>query len=656
MAAGRVDVLRRDSHNYCRKEFEYGENGVRGVKARFNGYRLSVGSTQNGFRGRTGERGFGSMSNATKSRVEDSETSNLEYAVEAPSKKKRKFSPIVWDREEKEARVVSKDRVLPSVPLPSLYPSPHRSDVASDADVSKVDIFEPENLSQGTALSTAEAAVADGLVGICQSKNPADLSPSPLLREQYDKTHVQMEEEVLVEARNISMSRWASDSDSPRDMSDDECTPNRQHSSPESGEFRREDSVGGRTRTFASDEEGSFLGSGSGGKYSENDLTDKSMVIDENDGENVVISQVESDSEYDDRFPMEEPTVSSQRQINMLQGCRSVFEYEKLNKINEGTYGVVYKAKDKKTGEIVALKKVKMDIDRDGDGFPMSSLREINILLSLNHPSIVGVKEVVMGDLDSIFMVMEYMEYDLKGLMEAMNQPFSIGEVKWLMLQLLEGIECLHGNWVLHRDLKTSNILLNKEGELKICDFGLSRQYGSPLKPYTPLVVTLWYRAPEILLGARQYSTAIDMWSVGCIMAEMVAKEPLFRGKTEVDQLDKIFKTLGTPNETVWPGFSKLPGAKAKFVRQPFNTLRKKFPAASFTGSPVLSDLGFDLLSKLLTYDPEKRITVEDALNHDWFREAPLPKTDFKPSFPELNSQKRYLTADSLRNFYSNKP
>jgi cell division cycle 2-like protein len=182
----------------------------------------------------------------------------------------------------------------------------------------------------------------------------------------------------------------------------------------------------------------------------------------------------------------------------MLEGCRSVFKYERLNEINEGTYGKVYKARDKKTGEFVALKKVKMDVGRDRHleeyGFPLTSLREINILMSFDHPSIVKVKEVVMGDLDSVFMVMEYMEHDLKGVTQAMKQPFSTSEVKCLMLQLLEGVKYLHDNWVLHRDLKTSNLLLNNKGELKVCDFGMSRQYSSPLKPYTSLVVTLWYR------------------------------------------------------------------------------------------------------------------------------------------------------------------
>ncbi|PPR87617.1 hypothetical protein GOBAR_AA33072 [Gossypium barbadense] len=141
-------------------------------------------------------------------------------------------------------------------------------------------------------------------------------------------------------------------------------------------------------------------------------------------------------------------------------------------------------------------------------------------------------------------------------------------------------------------------------------------------------------RAPELLLGAKTYSTAVDMWSVGCIMAEMLAKQPLFKGTSEIDQLRKIFDTLGTPNENIWAGFSELPGSKANYSKQRYNLLRKKFPVASFTGSAVLSDAGFDLLNRLLTYDPDKRITADDALKHDWFRELPLPKSkEFLPTF-----------------------
>ena len=398
-------------------------------------------------------------------------------------------------------------------------------------------------------------------------------------------------------------------------------------------------------RSSDSDERGHHSLPGSRDDFEERDAvkSDK-MEIDEEEHrrENSVdsLSETDSDDEYV-RHETPEPASTPLRSINMLQGCRSVDEFERLNKIDEGTYGVVYRAKDKKTGEIVALKKVKMEKEREG--FPLTSLREINILLSFHHPSIVDVKEVVVGSsLDSIFMVMEYMEHDLKALMETMKQRFSQSEVKCLMLQLLEGVKYLHDNWVLHRDLKTSNLLLNNRGELKICDFGLARQYGSPLKPYTHLVVTLWYRAPELLLGAKQYSTAIDMWSLGCIMAELLMKAPLFNGKTEFDQLDKIFRILGTPNESIWPGFSKLPGVKVNFVKHQYNLLRKKFPATSFTGAPVLSDAGFDLLNKLLTYDPERRITVNEALKHDWFREVPLPKSkDFMPTFPAQHAQDR---------------
>lgn len=218
-----------------------------------------------------------------------------------------------------------------------------------------------------------------------------------------------------------------------------------------------------------------------------------------------------------------------------------------------------YRARDKDTGQICALKKLKLE--QEQSGFPLTSIREINILLALEHPSIVNVSEIVMGPKtpdprkDMVFMVMEYADHDLKAVMDKrMKTPFSIAEVKCLMLQLLSGIAYLHEHWVLHRDLKTSNILYTNKGQLKICDFGLARQYSSFPKQYTQLVVTLWYRAPELLLGAKNYSTAIDMWSVGCIMGELLSKSPLFTGHSEIPQMDQIFKTLGYPNEEIWPG------------------------------------------------------------------------------------------------------
>lgn len=568
--------LRRDFFKYSStKGSDHSKNDSFGVE--LDGSRCQVIARSDGLRGGKEEREQGEIC------VEDGE---YEGAYDLPPpEKKRKFSPIVWDLAEKKERISPESRISETV-----APSPPR----------------PSQLN------------SYGAKGV----DSHDLMEESLPDSRSDR--LDAGEESYLPEWTITKSRWACDDGHSPTTADDKFNHGKGISSPELGEFHRGGSSESTvTRSSGSTGRDHYMGLSTDDADSENDFRMDSIVDVEESGD---VGDYPSDSEEGCGL------MPVQRNINMLQSCRSVCEFEMIKKINEGTYGVVYKARDKKTGELVALKKVKMNIERDG--FPMSSLREINILLSFNHPSIVNVKEVVVDDFDGTFMVMEYMEYDLKGMMEVKKQPFSISEIKSLVKQLLEGVKYLHDNWVIHRDLKSSNILLNHDGELKICDFGLSRQYGSPLKPYTPVVVTLWYRAPELLLGAKEYSTAIDMWSVGCIMAELIAKEPLFRGKSELEQLDQIFRTLGTPDEKIWPGLSKLPGAKAKFVKQPFNMLRKKFPAASFTGLPVLSELEFDLLKKLLTYDPEERITAEDALLHDWFYEAPPPKSDFKPIFP----------------------
>ncbi|XP_043851438.1 cyclin-dependent kinase 11B isoform X8 [Dromiciops gliroides] len=326
-----------------------------------------------------------------------------------------------------------------------------------------------------------------------------------------------------------------------------------------------------------------------------------------------------------------------------LQGCRSVEEFQCLNRIEEGTYGVVYRAKDKKTDEIVALKRLKME--KEKEGFPITSLREINTILKAQHPNIVTVREIVVGsNMDKIYIVMNYVEHDLKSLMETMKQPFLPGEVKTLMIQLLRGVKHLHDNWILHRDLKTSNLLLSHAGILKVGDFGLAREYGSPLKAYTPVVVTLWYRAPELLLGAKEYSTAIDMWSVGCIFGELLTQKPLFPGKSEIDQINKVFKDLGTPSEKIWPGYNDLPAVKKMtFTEYPYNNLRKRFGA-------LLSDQGFDLMNKFLTYYPGRRINAEDGLKHEYFRETPLPiDPSMFPTWPAKSEQQRVKRGTSPR-------
>ncbi|KAF8711855.1 Serine/Threonine protein kinase, catalytic domain, partial [Rhizoctonia solani] len=358
-----------------------------------------------------------------------------------------------------------------------------------------------------------------------------------------------------------------------------------------------------------------------------------------------------------------------------IQPCRSVYCYERLNHIEEGTYGVVFRARDKETGEIVALKKLKLDEEKNG--FPITSLREVMALMVCKHEHVVGVREIVVGDtLTQVFIVMDFIEHDLKQLLTQMPSPFLQSEIKTLLRQLISAVAHCHANWVLHRDLKTSNLLMNNRGQIKVADFGLARTFGDPLGDMTQLVVTLWYRlvvssalgkraysrlssAPELLLGEAAYSTAVDMWSVGCIFGELLLHEPLFQAKGEMELLSMIFKLLGHPDEKSWPGFSKLPLAKTVNTSAAWpSTLRTKFPH--------LTRAGLDLLSSLLAYDPAQRISAEEALNHPYFscvlfrpsassralctifRESPLPKhPSLFGSFPSVAAGEKRRKPDS---------
>ncbi|XP_022248510.1 cyclin-dependent kinase 10-like [Limulus polyphemus] len=292
-----------------------------------------------------------------------------------------------------------------------------------------------------------------------------------------------------------------------------------------------------------------------------------------------------------------------------IQGqCRPVTEFEKLNRIGEGTYGIVYRARDSRTNEIVAMKKVRME--REKDGVPVSGLREINILLNLQHNNIVNLKEVVVGkSLDSIFLVMEYCEQDLASLLDNIQTPFSESQVKCIMLQLFNGLQYLHKSFIVHRDLKVSNLLLTDHGCLKIADFGLARKYGVPLKPMTPKVVTLWYRAPELLLQSRIQTTAIDMWAAGCILGELLLHKPLLPGRSEIHQIELIIELLGTPNDQIW---------QVIYSCFRYNNIKHIFP--------WLSPAGIRLLNFLFMYDPRKRATAEDCIESSYFKEPPLRK------------------------------
>ena len=353
-------------------------------------------------------------------------------------------------------------------------------------------------------------------------------------------------------------------------------------------------------------------------------------------------------------------------------GLQSIDVYENLGMVGRGAFNKIYKAKHRQTGQIVALKAMQLAaLEQSGqvqsdEGVPLEMMREMSILLSMRHPNIVTVHEVVV-DPTQMFMVMELVDFDLGLLIEHMKVPFSEQQVKCLAVQLLSALAAVHEQFVLHRDLKQTNLLLDRNGVLKLCDFGLARRSGGGT--CTPNVTSLWYRAPEILLGDSLYGSAVDMWSFGCILAEWLQRgEPLVQGTGDLDQINAIFKLLGTPSESSWPAFSSLKavasgalafvemhtislGADGKLEKIPKNNLRRKFPAEGYTPSvqphlvsqhrtTALSESGYELLNAMLTCDPSKRATAAAALKHPWFAAEPLPTPLSRSEIRSLRRQR----------------
>eukprot|EP00035_Acanthoeca_spectabilis_P007098 m.132452 g.132452 ORF g.132452 m.132452 type:complete len:306 (-) comp13796_c0_seq1:3141-4058(-) len=283
--------------------------------------------------------------------------------------------------------------------------------------------------------------------------------------------------------------------------------------------------------------------------------------------------------------------------------------YLKIDKLGEGTYGVVYKAQDVETGEIVALKRIRLD--NEEEGVPFTALREISLLKELVHPHVVKLYNVLHSD-RTLTLVFEFCKQDLRKYLDSTSRDrVPMATVKSLLYQLLAGISFCHAQRVLHRDLKPQNLLINKKGQLKLADFGLARAFGIPVRSYSHEVVTLWYRAPDVLLGSQNYTTAIDMWSVGCIFAEMVSAKPLFSGTTVQDQLELIFNTLGVPTAEEWPEMTGLPGYKGPYA--------PRLATGLHGAVPNLDPLGLNLLGQLLQFNPDNRISAADALESELF-------------------------------------
>uniref|UniRef100_A0A7S3QM04 cyclin-dependent kinase n=1 Tax=Dunaliella tertiolecta TaxID=3047 RepID=A0A7S3QM04_DUNTE len=311
----------------------------------------------------------------------------------------------------------------------------------------------------------------------------------------------------------------------------------------------------------------------------------------------------------------------------------SVTEYEKICRIGEGTYGIVYKARHRGTGDVVALKKV--GFNRARDGIPVTSMRELRVLQETCHPNIVRLLKVVTGSKpDSVFLVFEFCQHDMGRLLDTMPRPFTHQEVKSLMKQLLAAVDHCHQRWVMHRDIKMSNLLYTNTGHLKLCDLGLARYFQPFPAVMTPRVVTLWYRAPEVLLGAEVYDEAVDMWSVGCVFGELLRHAPLFPAKTELECLKLHCELLGTPTPSIWKGIEELPHYKTlRLPEQPYNYVKQKLGKAAGGSQAAL-----DLLNRMLMYDPSKRITAAQALRHPFFTERPYPLLPpDMPTFPNNN-------------------
>lgn len=315
-----------------------------------------------------------------------------------------------------------------------------------------------------------------------------------------------------------------------------------------------------------------------------------------------------------------------------LGSCGSVLDYDKLNRISEGTYGYVYRAVHRESGRVIALKRIILHNEAH-DGFPLTSIREIKTLKMCQHPNIVQLQDIVVGPRrDAVFLLFEYCEHDLSMLLKLKN-PFKESEAKCLSLQLLRAVEFIHKKWIVHRDIKMSNLLYTNSGCLKLADFGLARCISQPPPAnLTQKVVTLWYRAPELLLGSERYSFPVDIWSVGCIIGELLLGRPLMHGDNELQQISAIFNLLGAPTERIWPGLGDLPmvshiNLTRDQLRYPYNNLPSVLPGLSASGLALLQDL--------FAYCPSLRATARHALQHSYWETKPYStEQDLMPTFP----------------------
>lgn len=291
-------------------------------------------------------------------------------------------------------------------------------------------------------------------------------------------------------------------------------------------------------------------------------------------------------------------------------------EYTKQEKLGEGTYAVVYAGRQVSTGRAIAIKKIKLGQFKEG--LDMSAIREVKFLRECHHENVIELIDVYSHK-QNLNLILEFLSADLEHLIKDRSILFSTGDVKSWLLMTLRGLHYLHARFILHRDLKPNNLLLSADGTLKLADFGLARDFGQAYAALSPNVVTRWYRAPELILGARSYGTGIDVWAVGCIFAELLLRNPYMPGDNDLGQLDIIFQALGTPNQGEvedWPGVRELPSF-VDFKQYPRPDPRLLFSAAS--------EEELALLHWMLSLNPLSRPTTVQALRHTYFKNLPRP-------------------------------
>jgi cyclin-dependent kinase len=295
-------------------------------------------------------------------------------------------------------------------------------------------------------------------------------------------------------------------------------------------------------------------------------------------------------------------------------------KFSKIEKLGEGTYGVVYKAREKSSNVVFALKR--MNIPNEEEGVPATTIREIALQKQLSHQNIIRLHDVLF-QAPKLTLVFEYCTYDLKKYMDEKKSNLSAEDIQTFLQQLLLGLEYMHERSVVHRDLKPQNLMVTDDRILKIGDFGLARVEGIAVKKYSHDAVTLWYRSPDAILGSTLYGLPIDIWSVGCIFAEMAVGRPVFNGRSDHEQMLKMFELLGKPSDADWPSRATYPLSRTMFAEHPqldrdARPTLDEYARTKGMDAKIGAD-GMDLLKKLLIFEPCKRPTATQCLAHPYF-------------------------------------